>query len=218
MPSRASICNRRRIWNAWRERCGLRKAAAEAKVRRFVGIGTCFEYDLSAGHLSVETALRPSTPYAEAKAAAFAELSRLLPQQGVEFAWCRLFYLYGEGEDERRLVPYLRGKLMAGEPAELTSGKQIRDYLDVARRRPDDRGGRAGRGAGSGQHLLRRTHDDTAACRADRRRIRTPRFAPFRRPSGQFGRSPPSSSACAPPARPASFARPDTPGSLVNPC
>ena len=109
----------------------LAQGAAQAKVRRFVGIGTCFEYDLSVGHLSVETALQPSTPYAEAKAAAFTALSRSLPQQGVEFAWCRLFYLYGEGEDERRLVPYLRARLRAGEPAELTSGKQIRDYLDV---------------------------------------------------------------------------------------
>jgi dTDP-6-deoxy-L-talose 4-dehydrogenase (NAD+) len=42
-----------------------------------------------------------------------------------------LFYLYGEGEDERRLVPYLRAKLVVGEPAELTSGNQIRDFLDV---------------------------------------------------------------------------------------
>jgi nucleoside-diphosphate-sugar epimerase len=109
----------------------LAQAAAQAKVRRFVGIGTCFEYDLSAGHLSVQTPLRPSTPYAEAKVAAFTALSRLLPQKGIEFAWCRLFYLYGEGEDERRLVPYLRAKLRAGEPVELTSGKQIRDYLDV---------------------------------------------------------------------------------------
>ena len=55
----------------------------------------------------------------------------LLPANGVEFAWCRLFYLFGEGEDERRLVPYLRAKLKAGEPAELSSGTQIRDFLDV---------------------------------------------------------------------------------------
>ncbi len=67
----------------------------------------------------------------QAKAAAFTALSQSLPQQGVAFAWCRLFYLYGEGEDARRLVPYLRAKLAAGEPAELTSGRQIRDYLDV---------------------------------------------------------------------------------------
>ncbi|GAC1610382.1 MAG: hypothetical protein NVS3B3_19030 [Aquirhabdus sp.] len=110
----------------------LAKGAAQAGVRRFIGIGTCFEYDLTGGMLSVETPLRPLTPYAGAKAAAFMALSQWLPEQGVEFAWCRLFYLHGEGEDERRLVPYLRTRLGAGEPAELTSGKQIRDFLDVS--------------------------------------------------------------------------------------
>jgi dTDP-6-deoxy-L-talose 4-dehydrogenase (NAD+) len=107
------------------------QGAARAKVRRFVGVGTCFEYDLGAGHLSIDTPLKPATLYAAAKAAAFLTLAQLLPEQGVGFAWCRLFYLYGEGEDVRRLVPYLRGKLAAGEPAELTSGNQVRDYLDV---------------------------------------------------------------------------------------
>jgi nucleoside-diphosphate-sugar epimerase len=109
----------------------MAKGAVRAGVKRFIGIGTCFEYDLGGGMLSVETPLRPLTPYAGTKAAAFMALSQWLPLQGVEFAWCRLFYLYGEGEDERRLVPYLRTKLIAGEPAELTSGSQIRDFLDV---------------------------------------------------------------------------------------
>lgn len=108
----------------------LARGAAEAGVRRFVGIGTCFEYDLTGGILSVDTPLRPLTPYAGAKAAAFHVLSQWLPAHAVSFAWCRLFYLYGEGEDERRLVPYLRTRLAAGLPAELTSGNQIRDYLD----------------------------------------------------------------------------------------
>ena len=109
----------------------LAKGAGRAKVRRFVGIGTCFEYDLAGGWVAVETPLRPKTPYAGAKAAAFMALSQWLPAQGVEFAWCRLFYLYGEGEDPRRLVPYLHAKLSAGQPAQLTSGTQVRDYLDV---------------------------------------------------------------------------------------
>ena len=109
----------------------LAKGAVRAGIRRFVGVGTCFEYDLSEGKLAINTPLRPLTPYAGSKAAAYMSLSQCLPQQGVEFAWCRLFYLYGEGEDSRRLVPYLRTKLAAGEPAELSSGNQIRDYLDV---------------------------------------------------------------------------------------
>ena len=109
----------------------LAKGADQSKVRRFIGIGTCFEYDITQGMLSVQTPLQPLTPYAGAKVAAFMALSQWLPHQVIEFAWCRLFYLYGEGENARRLVPYLRKQLAAGEPAELTSGNQIRDFLDV---------------------------------------------------------------------------------------
>ncbi|SEH77401.1 dTDP-6-deoxy-L-talose 4-dehydrogenase (NAD+) [Rhizobium tibeticum] len=109
----------------------MAKAAAEVSVRRFVGVGTCFEYDVSVGTLSIETPLKPLTPYAAAKAAAFIALSQWLPAQSVEFAWCRLFYLYGEGEDERRFVPYLRKSLEAGQRADLTEGRQVRDFMDV---------------------------------------------------------------------------------------
>lgn len=109
----------------------LAYGAIEAQVRRFAGVGTCFEYDLDVGTLRVDTPLKPMTPYAEAKVAVYRTLSQQLPAKGVEFVWCRLFYLCGEGEDERRLVPYLHARLRAGEPVALTSGMQIRDYLDV---------------------------------------------------------------------------------------
>lgn len=111
----------------------LADGALRAGVRRFVGIGTCLEYDLAGdGPLVVDTPLRPASPYAAAKAAAFLALAEHFRARGAEFAWCRLFYLYGEGEDARRLVPYLRARLAVGEPAELTSGTQVRDFLDVA--------------------------------------------------------------------------------------
>jgi len=110
----------------------LAQGAVDAGVRRFIGIGSCFEYDLCGGHITIKTPLLPKTPYASAKAAAYIALSQWFPLQSIEFAWCRLFYLYGEGEDARRLVPYLRSKLKNGETAELTSGNQIRDYLDIS--------------------------------------------------------------------------------------
>lgn len=109
----------------------LAKGAIQARVRRFAGIGTCFEYDLSQGMLSIDTPLKPHTPYAGAKAAAYLGLSQCLSAENIEFVWCRLFYLYGEGEDVRRLVPYIRTRLSSGKYAELTSGNQIRDFLDV---------------------------------------------------------------------------------------
>jgi dTDP-6-deoxy-L-talose 4-dehydrogenase (NAD+) len=109
----------------------MAQGAAQAKVKRFVGVGTCFEYDLTPGKLFIDTPLRPLTPYAGAKAAAFMSLSQWLPMQDVEFIWCRLFYLHGEGEDSRRLVSYLHSRLEAGDLVELTKGEQIRDFLDV---------------------------------------------------------------------------------------
>lgn len=109
----------------------LAQAFQRAGGRRFIGIGTCAEYDVQARILSTETPLRPGTLYAAAKASTFQLLSQLLPTADIAFAWCRLFYLYGEGEDSRRLVPHLHARLSAGEPAELTSGRQIRDFLDV---------------------------------------------------------------------------------------
>jgi dTDP-6-deoxy-L-talose 4-dehydrogenase (NAD+) len=109
----------------------MAKGAVEAGIRRFVAIGTCLEYDLNYGLLSSKTPLRPVTTYAGAKAATFFSLSQYLLFEKVEFAWCRLFYLYGEGEDRRRLVSYIRNKLSLGQMANLTSGNQIRDYMDV---------------------------------------------------------------------------------------
>jgi dTDP-6-deoxy-L-talose 4-dehydrogenase (NAD+) len=110
----------------------LVRGAACAKVARFIGVGTCFEYELSTSRLSIQTPLKPLTTYAAAKTSLFTFCSTYLPSRGTDFAWCRLFYLYGEGEDERRLVPYIRHKISKGEVAELTDGKQIRDYLDVS--------------------------------------------------------------------------------------
>jgi len=109
----------------------MAQGAAKAGLRRFVGVGTCFEYDLAHGHLTTDTPLDPLTPYAAAKASAFLTLNQFLPLHGVEFLWARLFYLYGVGEDPRRLVPYLHQQMQKGEVADLTSGTQIRDFMDV---------------------------------------------------------------------------------------
>lgn len=109
----------------------LARAFATIGGRRFVGVGTCAEYDTSPGMLATETPLAPSTLYAACKAAAFLTLRSFFAASETSFAWCRLFYLYGEGEDERRLVPYVRRQLSAGEEVLLTRGEQVRDFLDV---------------------------------------------------------------------------------------
>jgi nucleoside-diphosphate-sugar epimerase len=108
------------------------KGAVNAGVRKFVGIGTCLEYDSDQGFLRTDSRLSPRSPYAAAKTATFLSLSQCLPRLGnIEFAWCRLFYMYGENESAVRLVPYIRSCLEKRVAAELTDGNQIRDYMNV---------------------------------------------------------------------------------------
>jgi len=104
---------------------------AVAGGRRFVGIGTCLEYQASDHAHAPDSPLRPETLYGACKTGAYESLRHQFNVAGVEFVWARLFYLYGVGEDERRLVPYIRHQLELGQAVELTSGTQVRDYMDV---------------------------------------------------------------------------------------
>jgi dTDP-6-deoxy-L-talose 4-dehydrogenase (NAD+) len=109
----------------------MARSAAAAGVRHFIGVGTCFEYQLPSEALSVESELSPATLYAASKLSVYHMLTQLFRKQGTGFSWCRLFYLFGEGEHPARLVPYVRERLGKGEVARLSAGTQQRDFLDV---------------------------------------------------------------------------------------
>ena len=110
----------------------LAKGAVKAGVRRFVGIGTCAEYDADSGVVDVTSRLQPITVYGGAKLATFGMLFSYFFQKNVEFAWARLFYLYGENDKPDRLIPYIRRQIATGQPCRLGKGSKIRDYLDVS--------------------------------------------------------------------------------------
>ena len=110
----------------------LAKACVAAGVKKFVGVGTCFEYDVRFGRLYLDTPLNPQTVYAGSKAALYFALSNYLSIANVDFAWCRLFYLFGENEKKERLIASLHSRLSNGIEVPLSDGKQIRDYLDVS--------------------------------------------------------------------------------------
>jgi nucleoside-diphosphate-sugar epimerase len=103
---------------------------ASLGCRRFVGVGTCFEYDTTVGYLNEQTPLCPRFLYSAAKAATFMLLNNLSLEK-MTVAWARLFYLYGPFETERRLVPSVIGALLRGEEARCTAGEQVRDFLHV---------------------------------------------------------------------------------------
>jgi len=106
---------------------------AESGGRRFVGVGTCAEYDWSYGYCSESTTpLRPATLYGACKDATRSVLERLCAGAGVSFAWGRIYHLHGPGEPEGRLVRAVIEALVAGQPARCSHGRQVRDFLHVA--------------------------------------------------------------------------------------
>ena len=126
-----------RFWEAsdnddWLEggRALCRTFSASGGVRLIVA-GSCAEY---AGHVTEprreiedERDALPATRYGRAKL----ELLRSLRELDVSYAWARIFFPYGPGEGERRLVPSIARALLRGEPAECSSGRAIRDFIDV---------------------------------------------------------------------------------------
>jgi nucleoside-diphosphate-sugar epimerase len=96
---------------------------------RAVVAGSCAEYDWSmpGPYREHESPLRPASRYGQAKAA----LGRWTADCTASVAWARLFFLYGPGEHETRLVPSVANALLEGREAELTPGTQVRDFLHV---------------------------------------------------------------------------------------
>lgn len=105
---------------------------AAAGGARAVLAGTCAEYDWAdAQPLREDAARRPATFYGECKDATHQAVSALAADARVSLAWGRIFFLYGPGEDERRLVAAVARALAAGEQAPTSAGTQVRDFLHV---------------------------------------------------------------------------------------
>ena len=76
----------------------------------------------------------PSATYPEyAKLKLYEErrIAEIGARAGVPWMHLRLFYMFGKYESQRRLLPHIVRHLLANEPAELSSGAQVRDFTDV---------------------------------------------------------------------------------------
>lgn len=111
----------------------LAQAADAAGVRRFIGVGTCFEYAWPQDGIcrEEETSLADHTLYDASKSALARILAPYFRARSTRFAWARVFYLLGPGEDSRRFVAGLARALIRGEPAPCTRGEGVRDFLDA---------------------------------------------------------------------------------------
>jgi nucleoside-diphosphate-sugar epimerase len=100
---------------------------------RFVGAGTCAEYDWRYGHCTEAiTPLEPATLYGTCKNALQKTLTSYSTNTSLSSAWGRVFFIYGPHEHPARLVPAVITDLLRKQPALCSHGHQVRDFMHVS--------------------------------------------------------------------------------------
>lgn len=110
----------------------LIQGCATAGCGYFLGVGTCFEYEAASCVLAESQPANPHTLYAASKLACLYMGRQIAEAASMEFGWARIFYPYGPGEDERRLVPAAMGALTGQREFLASTGEQVRDFIYVA--------------------------------------------------------------------------------------
>jgi UDP-glucose 4-epimerase len=110
----------------------LMELAVEADVRRCVVTGTSHEYGNAAlryDAIPPDAPLEPVNPYGASKAAAFHLMRSFAMIEGQELFYGRIFSAYGEGQFSGNFWPSLRRAALAGEDFNMTSGRQVSDFI-----------------------------------------------------------------------------------------
>jgi nucleoside-diphosphate-sugar epimerase len=101
--------------------------------QRFIGAGTCAEYDWQSGHcIEGVTPLEPATLYGICKNSFQKILTSVSANTAMSSAWGRIFFLYGPHENPVRLVPTVINALLHNKPAFCSHGNQVRDFMHVS--------------------------------------------------------------------------------------
>jgi nucleoside-diphosphate-sugar epimerase len=97
--------------------------------KRVVMAGTCFEYHFKDTPLKEDDKLNPQTLYAKCKNELREKAQIFCKENDISFAWGRIFYVYGHGENEKRLTAHVANLLKADKTVKITSGPLIKDYM-----------------------------------------------------------------------------------------
>jgi dTDP-6-deoxy-L-talose 4-dehydrogenase (NAD+) len=108
------------------------KSIIECGIKQILITGTCYEYGLQYGALKPSSTTQPNTPYAIAKDTLHKSLRALQTKTNFELIWARLFYMYGEGQDEKSVMSLFDKALENNDEVfNMSLGEQLFDYLPV---------------------------------------------------------------------------------------
>ena len=109
------------------------KLLLEQGIEKLLVTGTCLEYGMQYGPLSVNMQTFLNNPYAEAKDSLRKWLQNIQEEKKFILQWVRLFYMYGTGQNPNSVLSQLNKAIKNGEKIfNISGGEQLRDYLHVS--------------------------------------------------------------------------------------
>ena len=106
-------------------------AAKRCGVRRFVHVGTCFEYGSYDVPIKEDFALNPTSLYGATKAAASVLMRERALALDMELLIVRPFSIWGPGDAPYHLVPQVIAACVNQTPLDLSPCEVVRDYMHV---------------------------------------------------------------------------------------
>jgi nucleoside-diphosphate-sugar epimerase len=106
-------------------------ALAELGCKRVLTTGSCWEFGHTQGGLAESMPTLPNNPFTSAKNALRMVGSEIAKENGMQFIWVRLYYVYGPGQKPTSLIPTIISSVKNGEVPQLKTPDAKNDFVFV---------------------------------------------------------------------------------------
>lgn len=109
----------------------LYKLLADINCKQIITTGSCWEYGGQNGKLSEKVLVKPFNAFTAAKNSLNFLGQEIAKEKNINFIWTRLFYIYGPGQKEQSLIPYLINCAKMGKIPEIKNPNAENDFVYV---------------------------------------------------------------------------------------
>ena len=104
---------------------------AEIGCKKIICTGSCWEYGQNQGKISEKLPVKFSNAFTTAKNAVHCLGREIAKENNMQLIWTRLFYVYGPGQRENSLIPYIIKCVKEGKELKIKTPSARNDFIYV---------------------------------------------------------------------------------------